>query len=78
MAYEQHVSAVFLKSTLKFFLCIHIQVVGGLVKDQEVGFLVNKLAKPYLGLLASASTTILLSICLVVRPHFARAERTSY
>ena len=54
MADEQDTSLVFLQRPLQLVFGVHIQVIGGLVQQQEVGFPVDELAQPDLGLLAAA------------------------
>jgi len=54
MAYKEHAPAIFLKSALKLLFGVHIQVVGGLVKDQYISLLVYQLAKSYFSLFSSA------------------------
>ena len=78
MADHEDAALVFLEGALEGILGIHVEVVGGLVQEQYVGVPVDEFAETDLGLLASLKTRTWLSMCFVVRPHFARAERISY
>ena len=54
MADEQDTSLVFLQRPLQLVFGVHIQMVRGLVQEEEVGVAVDELAEADLGLLATA------------------------
>ena len=54
MADKQDTFLVLLQCPFQFVLGIHVQVVGGLVQEEEVGVAVDELAEADLGLLATA------------------------
>ena len=54
MTDEEYAALVCLKRTLELILCILVQVVCRLVKKEDVGLLIYKLAEAYLSLFAAA------------------------
>ena len=54
MAYHEDTAFLGQQSPLQFCLGVHIQMIGRLVQQQDIGFLVDELAQPYLCLLTAA------------------------
>ena len=54
MAYHENAAFIGQQSPLQFCLGIHIQMIGRLVQQQDIGFLVDELAQPDLCLLTAA------------------------
>ena len=54
MTDQKDAAFVFFESTFQSLFCIHIQMVGGLIQEQDIGVTVDQLAKPYLGLFSTA------------------------
>ena len=59
MTDQKDAAFVFFESTFQSLLCIHIQMVGGLIQEQDIGVTVDQLAKPYLGLFSTAQDAYL-------------------
>ena len=59
MTDQKDAAFVFFESTFQSLFCIHIQMVGGLIQEQDIGVTVDQLAKPYLGLFSTAQDAYL-------------------
>ena len=57
MTDKQDTSTIFKKALFQCFFCVHIQMIGRLVKKQYIGFFIHKLAQTDLCLFSTAEYT---------------------